>query len=852
VKKTYLLIFFLSLDIFAQGINPDSLPVWRGYENTAEIIAQESTPETEKNTLQTRGSKSLQTSIGNGGADIQQELRLSIQGEATDGVFVDAYLIDVGRPAGTEVTTTLREVDAAYIGIESKRVKLELGDLNYEINRNELFGFRRQTLGAGGKLKGDNAEIIAIYGVDRTERQSTTIYGQPSQQKGYLLFSDSAFGLIVPSTERVYLNGVLLTSGIDYEINYAGGVLDFLGRIIPGPEDEIRVEYDTYSSINQSELKGVETAYRSKFIWLDLAAFNLRDSLKNDKMLGARLRTGNSFFFSDLEMAMNEKDNKAYRWFFESDSNSQQKSLVKFSIKGGFADSGFAKPEYEGTENEWDAYILRDRWLLDSVPSGDLRYDDFKTTIRLPLGFFSGFYIGHRNFESVRNEGFLRRETKKAESQFSLAYIDTKKNASMWQSEIQSKFLQSNFRPYGNFRMDSEENLRSISGLEWGNENAGNYANSEIVREQTDTTGFSNWKTFVSLKEKYWHSNTLFQIRRDEDLAARQSTSWLLDQNASYNNPSSALRGEVSYAFNYTNEVPWVAIYRRVPDGTGDIYYDSLSGQYISGVDNGNFVYEGMGRADSLASKSYKNNLRWNLSLYPKIILDMLSAKEGFLNDIVFFASGEWLLHKSEKLLFLENSALWEHPKNKGSLMLAINNRWSKEPQINFEETMFGQEATAHYKGRQKEDFSLRLKREEIEFTLSDLSWLSYEGELAWLREFGSGFSLEPFYSRKFTDGFYMENSWSATLQKGGINGRWQNERSSLAQLGISGNYVEKSSVVSPYSAVDGFEEGFSWRGNALAQISFNEHFYLSAQYIARMWRSEVFQKFSLDAKAMF
>jgi len=844
VRNFYFSIAFLFANIFAQGINPDSLPVWRGYENAGETEKKDTT-EKKENNLQTKGSKSFQTSIGNGGADIQQELRLSMQGEAAEGVFVDAYLVDLGRPAGTEITTTLRETDAAYIGIESKRVKLELGDLNYEINRNALFGFRRQTLGAGGKLKGDNAEVSAIYGTDKTERQSITFYGQPSQQKGYLLFSDSAFGLIAPQTEKVYLNGILLSAGKDYEINYAGGVLDFLGRIIPGPEDEIRVEYDSYTSLNSSELRGAEAAYRSKFIWLDLAAFNLRDSLKSDKMLGARLRTGNSFLFADMEMAMNEKDSKAYRWFFESDSNSQQKSLVKFSVKGGYADSAFSKSEYEGTENEWDAYILRDKWLLDSVPGGNLRYDEFKATVRLPLGFYPGFYIGHRNLESVRSEGFLRRETKNAESQITFANINAKKdsaNHSLWQSEIWSKFLQGDYRPYGNFRIDGEENLRSIYGLEWGNEDAGNYANSEIIREQTDTSAFSNWKTFVSLKKKHWHSNTLFQIRNDKQ------QSWLLDQNAGYNNPSSALQGDISYTFNYTNEVPWVAIYRKVPNGTGDIHYDSLTGQYISGVDNGDFVYEGMGRADSLASKSYKNNLVWNLSFYP----NKLSVKEGFLSDISFFANGEWLLHKAEKLLFLENSALWEHPKNKGSLMLAIINKWNEEPQIKFEETLFGQEATAHYRGRQKEDFSLRLKREEAEFALSNLDWLSYEGELAWLRELGMGFSLEPFYLQKYTNGFYAKESWNTSLQKSGINGKWQNEKGDLAQLGISGNYVEKSSTISPYSAVDGFEEGFSWRGNALTQIAFGENFYTSAQYIVRVWRGNVIQKLSLEARAVF
>ncbi|MCL2100861.1 MAG: hypothetical protein FWH22_04025 [Fibromonadales bacterium] len=830
--------------VFAQGINPDSLPVWRGYESVAEVIELKDTAEKKEN-LQTKGSKSFQTSIGDGGADIQQELRLSIQGEVADGVFIDAYLVDLGRPAGTEVTTTLRETDAAYIGIESKRMKLELGDLNYEINRNMLWELNRKTLGAGGKLKGDNAEVGAIYGTDKTERQSITFYGQPSQQKGYLLFSDSVFGLIAPHTEKVYLNGILLSSGKDYEINYAGGVLDFLGRIIPGPEDEIRVEYDSYSSLNSSELRGAEAAYRSRFVWLDIAAFNLRDSLKSDKMLGTRLRAGNSLLFSDLEMAMNEQENKAYRWVFESDSNSRQKSFFKVSVKGGYADSGFAKPEYSGSENAWDSFILRDKWLLESVPQGNLRYDEVRTAMRLPYGFFPGFFIGHRNFESVRGEGFLRRETENAESEALLANI----NNSLWQGEIKSKFLRGNYRPYANFRMDSEENLRSISGLEWGNENAGKYASTEFMREQTDTSGFSNWKTFVFLREKIWHSGTLFQIRNDDKLGEDKGEhlSFLLDQNAGYSNPNSALRGEAFYSFNYTNEVPWVAIYRKVPDGAGDVYYDSLSGQYISGVDNGNFVYEGMGRADSLANRNYRNNLRWNLSMHPVIFI-----KRGFLSDMTFFANGEWLLHKTEKLLLLENSALWEHPKNKGSLMFTVNNKWNKEPQINFEEVLFSQEAKASYRGRQKEDFSLRLKREEAEFSLSELSWLSYEGELAWLRELGKGFSLSPFYSRKFTDGSYVQESWNTLLQKGGINGKWQSEKGDLAQLGISGNYVEKSSDISPYSAVDGFEKGFSWRSSAMAQMAFGKNFFLSGQYVIRIWQETVIQKLSMEAKAVF
>lgn len=827
--------------MFAQGFVPDSLPVWKGYVNADEVSQKADSTEKKRNDLQTKGSKSFQTSVGDGGTDIQQELRLSMKGEAADGIFIDAYLVDLGRPAGTEVTTTLREVDAAYIGVEGKHAKLELGDLNYEINRVDLFGFHRQTLGVRGKLMGESSEASAIYGRDKTERQSVTFRGQASQQKGYILFSDSLFGVITPNTEKVYLNGILLTSGIDYELNYAGGILDFIGKIIPGPEDEIRVEYDSYSTLNSSELKGVESAYRSRFIWLDLAGFNLRDSTKSDKMVAARVRAGGSFLYSDLEVAMNQDEDRAYRWFFSSDSNYKQKSFAKVAVKGYYADSGFSKPEYEGNENQWDAYILRDKWLLDSVPSGDLRYDEATVTVKLPLGLSPGYYIGHRNFESLRNEGFLLRETQKTQSKFSIASINTKKDSSLKQTEIYTKFTQGIYRPYGNFKMDSEENLRSIYGLEWGDENQ-SYANTELMREQTDSSGFSNWKNYFSFKGKDWNTGTLFQIRKD-----KSEFSWLLDQSAAYNNPNSFLQGEIFYTFNYTNEVPWIPIYRKVPSGTGDVYYDSLSNQYISGVDKGDFVYEGLGRVDSLAKRSSKNDLRWDLSMHPKVFIE-----NGFLHDITFFAEGEWLYQESEKLLLLENSALWEHPKNKGSLMLIVNNKWDKIPQIKYEEVLFGQEVTAHYRGREKEDYSLRFKREKAEFALNKLDWISYEGELSWLRELGSGFSVQPFYFQKYSDGFYTELPWNARLQKSGITGRWQNERGSLGQIGISGNYVDKSSEISPYSAVDGFDLGFSWRANALVQITFNEHFYISAEYIARMWHSDVFQKLNLDAKAVF
>jgi hypothetical protein len=74
----------------------------------------------------------------------------------------------------------------------------------------------------------------------------------------------------------------IIKKSLDYDLNYAGGVLDFKGTQLPGAQDEIRVEM-IYASQSISTLKAFEGRYRSKNIWLDVGGFRLSSDVERLK-----------------------------------------------------------------------------------------------------------------------------------------------------------------------------------------------------------------------------------------------------------------------------------------------------------------------------------------------------------------------------------------------------------------------------------------------------------------------------------------------------------------------------------------------------------------------------------------
>ena len=132
----------------AFSLDIDSLPVWNPdiLSHKVEASAPADTAHVE-NRLETHGYKTMQVTVGDGDTQVDQQLKLSIQGIVGDSVVIDALLNDVDRRAGDQTTATLQEVDQVYFKATSRHWMLHLGDFLWQDADLGLFSLERTSLG---------------------------------------------------------------------------------------------------------------------------------------------------------------------------------------------------------------------------------------------------------------------------------------------------------------------------------------------------------------------------------------------------------------------------------------------------------------------------------------------------------------------------------------------------------------------------------------------------------------------------------------------------------------------------------------------------------------------------------
>jgi len=283
----------------AFSLDVDSLPVWNPdiLSNKVEASVPADTANAE-NRLETHGYKTMQVTVGDGDTQVDQQLKLSIQGFVGDSVAIDALLSDVDRKAGDQTTATLQEVDQVYFRATSRHWMLHLGDFLWEDADLGLFSLERTSLGGMVGFRTKYSEVRGAAGTDEVNHAVRTFAGVSGQREGYALSGDGSYISVVPQSESVWINGEKLVRGKDYEVNYAGGLLNFKGLRMPGIEDEIRVEYDAYEDDNVMNLYAVMGKYRHPNLYLDVSGFRLENDVE-------RLRKG---VWTDEDYAMLQRD----------------------------------------------------------------------------------------------------------------------------------------------------------------------------------------------------------------------------------------------------------------------------------------------------------------------------------------------------------------------------------------------------------------------------------------------------------------------------------------------------------------------------------------------------------------
>ncbi|MBR1745097.1 MAG: hypothetical protein IJ734_03805, partial [Fibrobacter sp.] len=267
----------------AFALDIDSLPVWNPeiLVRGVEPVAQDSAGT--QSHLETHGIKTMQVTVGDGDTQVDQMLKLSIMGYVGDSVYIDALLSDVDRKAGDQTTATLQEVDQVYFRATSRHWMLHLGDLTWTDFDLGLMSIERSSLGAMVGFKTNLSEVRAAAGTGEANRIVRTFNGVSGQREGYALSAFGEYISVVPGSETVWLNGEKLQRGTDYEVNYAGGLLNFKGLRMPGIEDEIRVEYDAYDEDQIENLYAATGKFRHPNLYLDVSGFRLENDVSRLK-----------------------------------------------------------------------------------------------------------------------------------------------------------------------------------------------------------------------------------------------------------------------------------------------------------------------------------------------------------------------------------------------------------------------------------------------------------------------------------------------------------------------------------------------------------------------------------------
>ncbi|MEK6754520.1 MAG: hypothetical protein AABZ02_00045, partial [Bacteroidota bacterium] len=185
--------------------------------------------------------------------------RMQLSGNIASDVNLVAALTDENSPIQPEGTTqTLQEVDKVFVELSGSNFAATLGDFNLRRSQKEggeFGGLFRKLQGATGSLRFANllntrtsGSFSLIGATARGKFATNQFQGIEGNQGPYRLTGrdGNSRPIIIAGTERVYLNGDLMTRGEtqDYTVDYSSGEIFFSPRRLITNASRITVDFE--------------------------------------------------------------------------------------------------------------------------------------------------------------------------------------------------------------------------------------------------------------------------------------------------------------------------------------------------------------------------------------------------------------------------------------------------------------------------------------------------------------------------------------------------------------------------------------------------------------------------------
>ena len=240
-------------------------------------------PESEQPTtdsqLEVSGSQTFGISVGSG-RDItpNQELRVNVEGKASENIGVLAMLSDQDLPIQPEGTTeNIQDIDQKLIRITHPNMRGTLGDFEGSLGPSEFIFFPRALEGVQveGDFKWVNFHLIPSA-IPKGQSTSLVLRGEEGRSE-YRLIVDGQYVIVKAGSEIVWLNGERMRRGEnnDYVIReYGDPIVEFNSKHLITSNDVIRIdfEYIPEERAYQQNLYGLNSTFTLPGEWLSFGA----------------------------------------------------------------------------------------------------------------------------------------------------------------------------------------------------------------------------------------------------------------------------------------------------------------------------------------------------------------------------------------------------------------------------------------------------------------------------------------------------------------------------------------------------------------------------------------------------
>ena len=207
--------------------------------------------------LQSSGSITRGLTLGNRqDASLSSAMNLQLNGRLTDDIEILAVVSDQNIPFQPDGTTQqIQDFDKVFIQLSGHGARLTAGDFELQHTPGHFSNLNRKARGASISYTSDTL----ITGIDRVHTTlagaisrgkyaRNTLQGMEGNQGPYRLRGNDneSFIIVLAGTERVFLDGILLTRGMenDYVMDYNLAEITFMPRRLITRDSRIVVEFE--------------------------------------------------------------------------------------------------------------------------------------------------------------------------------------------------------------------------------------------------------------------------------------------------------------------------------------------------------------------------------------------------------------------------------------------------------------------------------------------------------------------------------------------------------------------------------------------------------------------------------